>query len=824
MNSTIVIGIGTTGLNIIEQAQQNHYEFTGKNRPEGNTEYIYIETDTNSNSRKTASGETDIEKIDFPLQGVEVDINNLTNNQNVDSSWIPSLEGILEIDAGAGGMPAYGRLAFWSNSNYNRLRKAILAKYEKIGGDNNTQVLIVGSLTGGTGSGICVDVAYLVKSTLVGLTNINAILLLPNIGKFEVDKSIFINSLSATWAIDHYTNPNNIYKVTYPGGAHYEDVGPPFQFCQYISQDFSRTQASITTLGELLKVAGLKTMLHFIGTDTHENGVSSLLDRRRIDSVGSDRIKNVISSGFHMIQYPKAQLKELLSIKITSDLFNKLIDNENYVNRLGTKVRIENEKIHFQIEAKRKFEEILESIVEELDSLKAGDGDILTKSFDNDVTKIMSKKIDLSENEFIHQRFSSNTSNNYHELLKGNSSKINDKLINKVEKLIVDTTENYKNFHVTEIFIDTIINHIDDLIAFYKNRYKLIGNDEGWDIIAGEEITEIFKDKISNELSFQKRSFLNYTFNSLSFLLKTNILIPQLEILKKDLSSNKEVRSLENKTLPSKGLITRKIKKIHELVHGEGKDGKMTLKRRESELSATLDQYKNCFKMLYAKGSKNADLEKAYEDYQKAGKLTYSDIFEQDIWSYTKNEMSKLYNDVLKTTIIHMNEQAFFNEHNLKTIISNLPEDQIENSELKNIFKSPKDSIKTKLTPAMVKLKTNLYAFSDDPCARLIILSSNHLNYNELFDQYKVNIQDDNTIDIESLSDVIIFYQEYGFLGEAQGHLKTPKNLFFYDNLISYLKEKIDEPEFLKKKFPYFSEEQVRKKILQNNQTENLES
>ena len=63
----------------------------------------------------------------------------------------------------------------------------------------------------------------------------------------------------------------------------------------------------------------------------------------------------------------------------------------------------------------------------------------------------------------------------------------------------------------------------------------------------------------------------------------------------------------------------------------------------------------------------------------------------------------------------------------------------------------------------MVKLKTNLYAFSDDPCARLIILSSNHLNYNELFDQYKVNIQDDNTIDIESC-DVIIFYQEYGFL------------------------------------------------------------
>ena len=822
MNSTIVIGIGTTGLNIIEQAQQNHYEFTGKNKPTGNTEYIYIETDLKSISRKTASGSTDIEKIDFPLQGVEVDINNLVNNKNVDSSWIPSLEGILEIDAGAGGMPAFGRLAFWANSNYNRLRNAIQSKYESIGGNNNTQVLIVGSLTGGTGAGICVDVAYLVKSTLVGLTNINAILLLPNIGKFDTEKSIFVNSLSATWAIDYYTNKNNTYKVTYPGGASYEDPGPPFQFCQYLSQDFSKPQASITKLGELLKVAGLKTMLHFIGTDEHASGVSGLLDRRRIDSVGAGRIKNIISSGFHMIQYPKAQLKELLSIKITTELLSKLINNENYINHLGTLVRIENNKIHFEIEAKRKFEEILENIIEELDSLKSADGDILTKSFENDVSNILSKKIDLSENNFILQRFSSRTSNNYFELLKGNGSKIKDALINEIEKLILDTTEKYKNFHVTEIFIDTIISHIDDLIMFYQNRYKLTGKEEGWDLIAANEIEEIFKEKIDSELTFQKRSFLKHTFNDLSFLLKTNILIPQLQILKKDLLGSKEVRSLEQRTLPNKGLIEKKMAKIQELIHGEGQDGKMTLKRRESELSATLDQYKNCFKMLYALGSKNADLEKAYDDYKKTEQLSYNDIFKTDIWNFAKNEISKMYNDVIKTTIGHMNEQTFFNEHNLKNIISNLSDNSIENSAIKQVFNSPKDGIKSTLTPAMVKLKTNLYSFFEDPCARLIILSSNHLNYNELFDEYKVSIQEDNTTDIEHLSDVIIFYQEYGFLGESQGHFKAPKHLFYFENLKTYIQGKLDEPDFIKKKFPYFNEEQVRKMFNEQNTTETI--
>jgi len=30
MASTLIIGIGTTGLSIIEEAQQLHYEFTGK--------------------------------------------------------------------------------------------------------------------------------------------------------------------------------------------------------------------------------------------------------------------------------------------------------------------------------------------------------------------------------------------------------------------------------------------------------------------------------------------------------------------------------------------------------------------------------------------------------------------------------------------------------------------------------------------------------------------------------------------------------------------------------------------------------------------------
>ena len=60
-----------------------------------------------------------------------------------------------------------------------------------------------------------------------------------------------------------------------------------------------------------------------------------------------------------MIQYPKAQLKELFSIKITSDFFNKLIDNENYVNRLERKLELKMKKYIFKLKQKENLKKFL---------------------------------------------------------------------------------------------------------------------------------------------------------------------------------------------------------------------------------------------------------------------------------------------------------------------------------------------------------------------------------------------------------------------------------------------------------------------------------
>ena len=55
---TLIIGIGSTGLKILEEAQQYHYEFTARNKPGNNVEFLYIETDISNTSKSTAGGKS----------------------------------------------------------------------------------------------------------------------------------------------------------------------------------------------------------------------------------------------------------------------------------------------------------------------------------------------------------------------------------------------------------------------------------------------------------------------------------------------------------------------------------------------------------------------------------------------------------------------------------------------------------------------------------------------------------------------------------------------------------------------------------------------
>ena len=74
---TLIIGIGSTGLRILEEAQQYHYEFTGRNKPGNNVEFLYFETDISNKSKSTAGGRSVIHPVMCDFTNINVDVQQL---------------------------------------------------------------------------------------------------------------------------------------------------------------------------------------------------------------------------------------------------------------------------------------------------------------------------------------------------------------------------------------------------------------------------------------------------------------------------------------------------------------------------------------------------------------------------------------------------------------------------------------------------------------------------------------------------------------------------------------------------------------------------
>ena len=113
----------------------------------------------------------------------------------------------------------FGRLSLWA-VNFNKIKEEILRRFNKINGDHNTVIYVVGSLTGGTGSGICLDLAYLIQETIPQCrSNMQALLLLPNRATFAKHQALHENTFSSLSALDYYSKTENNYIINWLNGT-----------------------------------------------------------------------------------------------------------------------------------------------------------------------------------------------------------------------------------------------------------------------------------------------------------------------------------------------------------------------------------------------------------------------------------------------------------------------------------------------------------------------------------------------------------------------------------------------------------------------------
>jgi len=818
---TLIIGIGSTGLRILEEAQQYHYEFTGRNKPGNNVEFLYLETDTSNESKSTAGGKSEIHPVMCDFTNINVDVKQLTKSSSVKSDWIPPIEYLEQGTIGAGGMPSFGRLSLWKASNFNNLRTEILNKFNDINGDANTLIYVVGSLTGGTGSGICVDLAYLLQETLPQCrSNMQALLLLPDSASFANHKALHENTFSALSAIDHFSDINNKFTIKWPDGTPEKTyTSPPFQMVQFISQDFSNGNHSLNDLGELVKVAGMKVLMTIINTNTTTDGLfEDSLARRRVDQIGAGNLGAYNSFGFNMIQYPKAQLKELLSIKISSALINSIVDAEYYISKSSSKKPIAAQSKTFQKNSKLDFEDMIENSLTIFDNITTPDGALLADDMRNITDEIISGKLQRDDKGEMHNKFNTVNINSYYGLFNSSKSIFRNMIIDELANYAERTTEKYKNLVITRLHIQEISNYIDELIEFYNDRYGLDGKEQSWDHFLGIKIDELFMSKLDFDLTLSKRDYYNYIFTQLKEVLKLQIIIPELRKLKDQLLSENITQSLAGKTLPSVHYISDLISNYKELSTGD--DVRMTLHKRKTSLEASLERYSTSFTMLFETGKMGTDIQNALDKYNRSdSKIGFEQLLGgSSIWSFVQQDFDLLYRKAIDNSVGYINEQDLFSSSLIEIIDKIDPRDNNDNRRLTDLFTSNRNIIK-KSIPAMFGIDSN-YTTGDDATSKLIIISSDSNKYNNLFTNYEINALNDNAVDLVGLNDVIVLYQEYATTTNEDDKLINPLR---HINSIPLVKDHIkrildredkgNTPTYFIKKSPYLNREQLNKII-----------
>lgn len=818
MASNLFIGIGTTGLQVLEEIQQNYYEFTGQNCPE-NTKYLFFETDVSRKPRHTSSGKTSISDHPLSLKNHEASIRDLKSNGHIDSEWVPPVNVVLNNEEGAGGLPAYGRLSFWGHGNYNMVKSVIKDAYHRIRGQEDTQIYIIGSLSGGTGSGLCIDIAYLVRE-ITRCSNIKGIFLLPPESQKGVNNVLFFNAYSALLGINYYSDLNNKYKITWPDGTEYESESPPFQYVSVLTPDFDGARASLRNVNELIRVVGIQ-LFQFI-LDSEIPGISSfqnLLSRRRVDSTSNNRIDKYISAGSAMIEYPKSRITEIMALDITREILNLWISENEFIDRNGNRLPPVAKKDEIEREERKEFEKILMSALDSLDSVPGPSGVIISQSIASDVNSILRKSHGKpSELRFVFDQFSTTNTNNYFQVIKSNIGSAQDRIIEGIYQRISTILDEKQNLIFNQFQIDEIVRHIDKLKAFWTREFGVTGDEQKWDTLIQRKCTSLFSGTFFYKSLGQYRSYLEDGLSQILFLCKLHCLIERLDLIKEHLVTPElPLKSTSTGTrLPSLKQIAEIRKQIQNVLEGEDQNHKKCFSQRRAEIINDLSNDSLNIFRVYLRGSLDEELRVLKAEYSRPSasgkKIEYKTISDgKPLWPYFESHPD-LFEDCVFHGINQIEKMGLIGDQNVLRIIEKLEPNRSENERILNFFRKDKHIIKSQV-PAMVKLGAGRQIFFEEEGAKLIYSYSNINELKQFLPFYQIAPNMDNACELPSLKNAVIIYQEYGYMGDNTRHFNPLLHMSYMDSIRALIKaelsrnKKNNDPDFFQCRVPYVTED-----------------
>jgi hypothetical protein len=753
---TIIIGIGTSGLYTLENVQRFYYETYKTNKPD-NVEYIYIETNENNWPIGTPIGNS-ISRVYVSLDNMADMIREIKTTCD-DPTWLPDSKVVVAAGLGAGGIRSCGRLALWGKNqkgdNFSNVIHAINNAYANVmhvnKNDSNQAtkptVFITGSLTGGTGSGILIDMGYLIRHLIKDIKDLYGLFLLPKeptvIRGYEV---MYGNTYGAVKDLEFFNKIENTYTEKWPNGFSKNYEEPPYELVQFISQDYQDGAPAISSLQGLFKMAGLYLFLNIAG----------IYEKRRerlVDAAGNSLIGKYGTFGLSAIQFPKDQIEEFVSSRLSIELLNRLVNpTEYYLN--GQLRQISRPTIKQNMTGS--WDGIIEKAFASLNNVEGKD---LLVSISKDAIRINKGNIKGSSVEYIISMFTSNKNDNYHALVNNNIKTALNNYIDSIYELVDSNLQNSENLYFAKYVLEDVIERIEKTLNYWRSL-GLSSQAANWD----NELRKLAIGCTRNTYKtvFEHDEVLKDRMYTIFELMKIHLSIkPLIDICKHVRESDIKLKG-NNHELPKLKFFDDLINRLNALI-GKNDDLENTaisFTRRINDITGDINDTTLPILRVYPSGSFNQECSKASQAYnQKSGIAVRSmkDVIQgQNILEYFKRKLNGRFNEEIYLEFLNAYRKKIeslecIDDFNVSKYIQNNAEESIRTAK--------------RATSPFLKINKIL---SPNPYLPRFIVGSNKNDITEVIKSFKSknynDFQDstDGKKELTDLKNILVFYDEKG--------------------------------------------------------------
>lgn len=818
MASVLVIGVGSTGLSAMEYAQQYYYEFTKQNSP-ANTAFLFIETDEHRKPKVVSNGKTEIKACYICPTNITATLNGWQNQY----SWMPSEANVLDEHAGAAGQPAYGRVALWSE--VNNVRNLVSTLYQQIGGNASTNIYLVGSLTGGTGTGIFLDIAYIVRQITLN-NNIFGMFMLPdgkNVGN-ETMSILYENAYSSLKSLDKYSKSNgkDNFVCTLPGGTKIDSLHSPFYNVEFFTQDFSDASASIPELSTLVQTVGFNLVLRLLDVSNQSAPFQDCINARLVDYQSNVPDGIFTSVGFNVFQYPEAMLEEYLTTKlIHENILNRWADTDNYIDENGTNVSIQGVLSKLKVQTRVFIQNAIEESINKCQGQSTLGNPTLKIAIDAEIDKIKTKDYKApSEKNYIFSLFDSNSSApKLYSAIHGQAIDLRNEMINRIAKFIDEESTRYQNLVIVKSLIEFVGEAIENVLKDWSRRYKIDGTPAKWNETWQKIITERFNDPTVYTLFLCKREWYQEALMGTAKICYFNEFMPMLSAICDSLLSRNQATNIatpDGVLLPSIESFNEILSKVNTLLSQTNSN---SLVARENLLKGQLSMNNNSqIYYLYEGNTFDSDVQKAIGKYSnQPTRLEYSSISKSSLWQFLyANTEEEIKSNMISDGLLFIQMLSLFNNNNVVSIMKNLPTQHPAYNKVNNILKGTVANMRGDV-PAMVRL-VQTEQFLPHQCLKLIMVSALPENnasgiVQSMDNKNTFSFTSSNFVQLPSMKNSVVVYQEYGYMGQKDNMDKTFNPLLhiaYQEQVRQTLRLKIDSGNFREKmRLAYLTREEL---------------